>query len=91
MPKKPRGLQGLMKDELVSESLPGKTILEFCGDNRLLIEKHKGVYEYGLEEVQVGVSFGKVVVQGMDLKLACMSRLQVVITGQIYSLQLIRE
>lgn len=69
--------------ELEQEPLPGRTIIEICGDNRVLIENHRGVQSYGREEICVGTSFGRVGIRGCGLELGKMTRQQLVIRGRI--------
>ena len=60
-----------------------KTLVELYGNERVLIEEHRGILTYGDEEIRVGTSFGVAVIQGMELRLCCMSRSQLVIRGRI--------
>ena len=60
-----------------------KTLVELYGNERVLIEEHRGILAYGDEEIRVGTSFGVTVIQGMELRLCCMSRSQLVIRGRI--------
>ena len=64
-------------------------IVEIAGQNRLLIENHQGVLEYSQEKIGVKVSYGKIIVVGNELKLKQMSCDQLVIKGQVESLQLL--
>ena len=60
-----------------------KTLVELYGNERVLIEEHRGILSYGDEEIRVSTSFGVAVIQGMELRLCCMSRSQLVIRGRI--------
>ena len=60
-----------------------KTLVELYGNERVLIEEHRGILAYGDDEIRVGTSFGVAVIQGMELRLCCMSRSQLVIRGRI--------
>ena len=60
-----------------------KTLVELYGNERVLIEEHRGILSYGDEEIRVGTSFGVAVIQGLELRLCCMSRSQLVIRGRI--------
>ena len=73
------------------ETLPRQTILELCGDSRVLIENHRGVAGYGKEEILVRVPFGRVCVQGTGLRLCRMLGKQLIITGRIRAVLLQRE
>jgi len=69
--------------DLPGESLPGQVLVEITGDNRVLIEHHRGVREYSRERISVGVKYGLVQVCGNCLELRCMTKEQLVISGQI--------
>ena len=64
-------------------SLP---LLEIAGDQRLLIERHKGVLGYDKEKICIKLSFGMVLVHGCNLEITHMSRVQLVITGKIHNI-----
>ena len=69
------------------EGLRPKTLIELYGNERVLIEEHRGILAYGEEEIRVGTSFGMAVVEGLELRLCCMSRSQLVIRGRIGSVR----
>ena len=77
--------------ELPEEGLPGETLVEIMGDDRVLIEGHKGVREYSRERIGVNVKFGMVTVCGNGLTLRCMTREQLIITGKIQGISLTRR
>lgn len=77
--------------DLPGESVPGMTVVELAGDRRVLIEKHGGVTQYSCEKIGVKVRYGQVEISGCGLELACMSREQLVITGRIDSICLLRR
>ena len=64
-----------------------KTLVELYGNERVLIEEHRGILGYGEEEIRVGTSYGTAVIEGMELRLCCMSRSQLVIRGRIGSVR----
>lgn len=66
-----------------TEGLRPKTLVELYGSERVLIEEHWGIRSYGDEEIRVGASFGALVIEGLELRLCCMSRSQLVIRGRI--------
>lgn len=73
-----------MKETVGSdENLPWQPLVEICGQNRLLIEHHKGVVEYSREQIGVAVKFGQIIVAGEQLRLCQISAGQLVITGSI--------
>ena len=77
--------------ELEGENLPGSSLVEIAGNQRVLVEKHFGVKEYTRERIRVAVSFGCVDVCGRCLELCHMNREQIIITGQINGITLHRR
>ena len=75
---------------LQTEPLPGMPLIEIVGDCRVLIEHHCGVVKYDRQRIYIKVPFGVIDVCGCDLQLSQMSREQLVITGTIHSVCLIR-
>lgn len=80
----------VMGADLPGEALPGQPLVEIARDCRVLIENHSGVTAYGPCEIHVKVNFGKVFVCGRGLKLARMTKQQLVITGKIDGVSLQR-
>lgn len=76
--------------DLLTEPTPGDPLIEIVADRRVLIENHCGVTVYGGKEIRVKVSYGMVCVQGKRLELARMSKQQLVITGCLDSVSLLR-
>jgi sporulation protein YqfC len=74
--------------DLPEEYLTAQPILELCGKNRLLIEHHGGVTEYGRERICVKVSFGEYCITGIGLSLCRMQGQQLLIRGTIFSVEL---
>ena len=64
-------------------------IVELVGQSRLLIENHQGVQSYSINEIQIKVCYGCVIVTGDKLQLMEMSRVKLVICGRIDSLQIL--
>lgn len=77
--------------DLDKESLPGLPLVEIVGEHRVLIENHCGVNAYGPEEILVSVEKGNITVYGNSLELACMTRNQLIITGNIDGVRLCRR
>ncbi len=77
--------------DLQGEAFPGQPLVEVYGDRRVLIEHHGGVTEYGREKIQVKVRYGALCICGGCLELARMTAEQLVITGRIDSVTLIRR
>lgn len=77
--------------DLPGEPLPGVPVVELAGDRRVLIERHGGVTQYSRERICVKVRYGQVLVCGCDLELTRMTREQLVISGRINGIQLLRR
>lgn len=77
--------------ELEGEPLPGRSLIEIAGEDRILVENHLGVCEYSRERIGVNLKFGRAEVCGEGLELACMTREQLVITGCIHGVSLHRR
>ena len=65
-----------------------RTLVEIYGQERLLVEHHRGIVSYGNECIRIKATFGELVVEGADLRLCCMSRSQLVIRGRLLCLRL---
>lgn len=69
-------------------SLPGISLVEICGQNRILIENHHGIAAYDEQKIQIKVSYGEIAVLGQNLKLRNMRKERLVITGKICCINL---
>ncbi len=69
--------------DLPGEPMPGQPVVELVGTDRVLIEHHGGVTEYGCDRIRVKVAYGAVCVCGNGLELKRMTREQLVIGGKI--------
>ena len=77
--------------ELMNEVLPGQTVVEVVGEERVLIEGHEGVSGYSDCEICVKVEYGIVKIRGCNLKLTVMSKDKLVASGEVQCIQLIRR
>lgn len=85
-------LDRLMEElDLPGESIPGQSLIEIAGDRRVLVENHCGVTEYGRERILIRVKFGELRVCGCDLEMIRMTRQQLIITGKIDGVNLVRR
>lgn len=75
---------------LEEEPTPVQSVVELLGDNRVLIENHKGVKQYSAEMIQIGVSFGCIAVFGCNLRLRLMTAEKLVIMGQIRKIEVLQ-
>ena len=77
--------------DLPDEVFPGQPLIEIVGNQRVLIEHHRGVREYGREQICVKVAYGLVQICGSCLHLRCMTKQQLIISGCIQSVTLHRR
>lgn len=72
--------------DLPRDAVAGAPRIELLGDRELRMQYHKGILAYGAEEIHI--SGGKIVVRvkGTDLELKSMNPTELLITGQIMSL-----
>lgn len=76
--------------DLEDEPLPGLPLVEIAGDQRVLVENHFGVMEYSDTAVGIRVKFGKILVCGSQLCLSRMTKGQLIISGCIECVRVIR-
>ena len=69
----------------------GMSLIEIAGDKRVLIEHHRGVTQYTREQICVKVKYGHVRIDGCGLELSRMSKEQLIISGRIDSIVLLRR
>lgn len=69
--------------DLPGESFPGTAVVELLGDRRVLIEGHIGITGYGSTEISVRMRYGQLKICGTNLEVVTMSKEQLVITGSI--------
>lgn len=70
------------------DSFSPRTLVELLGQQRILVEHHRGIRGYGSEEIRVGATFGTLLIRGENLRLCCMSREQLFISGKITGIAL---
>lgn len=73
------------------EELPLEPIVELAGDRRVLIENHRGVFQYTRETIGVKMRYGSLTVCGCGLTLCQMTRERLVISGRIDGVTLTRR
>ena len=78
----------IMATDLGTEPSPKLPLVEIAGNRRVLIENHRGVSQYGSNEICVNVDYGCVYICGQKLDLLCMSKEQLIVTGVIESVRL---
>lgn len=77
--------------DLPGEGAPGQTLVEIVGENRVLVENHRGITEYGTDRIRIQVKYGSLCICGEGLEMKRMSRNQLIITGRIEVVNLIRR
>lgn len=77
--------------DLSCEPVPGMPLLELAGDNRVLIEHHRGIREYTPCRIRICVNYGMVCVSGCNLELMQMTREKLIISGKIDGIAIIRR
>lgn len=87
MPKEQRIVNQLAEGlNSVGNVLPGQPIIEILGAERVLIENHLGIREYGREKIAVTAKFGLIIISGDHMELRQMTKEQLVISGKINSI-----
>ena len=81
----------LDQSPLEPEAIPGRSIVEIAGDNRILVENHLGVAAYGRDQILVNVAFGTICICGCSLELMHMTKDLLIIYGRIDSVRLQRR
>ena len=69
--------------DLNGEPIPGLPLIEMIGNQRVLIEYHRGIVAYSQEEICVQLAVGTLVIQGAGLCVCQMTKEQLVISGMI--------
>lgn len=72
----------------LSDALPGMPLVEIIGNNRVLVENHKGVSAYCTDRILIKVAHGQICICGSCMKIAYMSRQRLVITGKVETVSL---
>lgn len=72
--------------ELPGDAVAGLPRIELLGDRELRMSYHKGILAYGTEEIHISGGKMLVRVRGSGLELKSMNPAELLITGQILSL-----
>lgn len=75
---------------LEEETIPGQSVVELLGDNRVLVENHRRIIEYDLTRICLQLNFGTIVIVGCNLRLRAMTGRKLLITGKIQQIELCR-
>jgi sporulation protein YqfC len=86
--KKPGPVRrGLEIFDLPAEVVAGVPKLTVTGCRRVLVENHKGITEYGRELIEISGGRVKVRVHGEGLELVAMNHTELLIAGQIFTVE----
>jgi sporulation protein YqfC len=58
-------------------------VLHLTGSERLLMENHRGLLEYGRGKIRIASTAGVVEIEGQDLAIKSVGRDEVLVTGNI--------
>ena len=82
-------------DRVVDQfDLPGEVLgdlprVTLLGGRRVLVENHKGLLDYGTEEIRIAGKRLTVLVAGDGLKLCAMNPRALLITGDVFRVELV--
>ena len=75
--------------DLPADAVAGLPKLTITGKARVVIENHKGLLEYGEHMIEVNGGRVRIRINGTELELRAMNQDDLVITGQISSVEFI--
>ncbi len=73
--------------DLPPEAVAGVPKVTLTGSRRALIENHRGLWEYSRECVEINGGRIRVRLQGQDLELRAMNACDILVTGDIFSVE----
>ena len=73
---------------LPANVIAGLPLLELTGDRQLRVEGHRGILAYDAREIHIGGGKITIRVRGLGLELKVMNRQELLITGQIFGVEL---
>lgn len=74
--------------DLPEDSLGGVARITITGKSSLMVENHKGLVEYSPEHIIVSGGKSNIGIRGSGLELEAMNRQELLISGQILSLDM---
>lgn len=73
---------------LPADAVAGLPLIELIGDRQLRVENHRGILAYDPREIHIGGGRVAIRVRGLELELKVMNRGELLITGQIFAVEL---
>lgn len=73
--------------DLPIETLPGFPKLTVTGCRQVMIENHKGIFEYERDRIEINGGRVRVRILGDGLDLIAMNKSELLISGQIFSVE----
>ena len=73
---------------LPADAVAGLPLVELIGDRQVRVENHRGILAYDRREIHIGGGRVTVRVRGLELELRMMDREELLITGQIFAVEL---
>lgn len=73
---------------LPADVVAGMPLIELVGDHRLRVERHRGILAYDPREIHIGGGRLTIRVKGLDMELKVMNRGELLIEGQVLSVEL---
>lgn len=71
--------------ELPAEAVVGAAKLTVTDGRRILVENHRGLLEYGAEQIRVSTGRGQIILRGSGLTLGAMNGSELLIRGRLQS------
>lgn len=73
---------------LPADAVVGLPLLVLTGDKELRVECHRGILAYDPQEIHIGGGKVTIRVRGLGMELKVMNRSELLITGQIFAVEL---
>ena len=73
---------------LPADAVAGLPLLALTGDRQLRVEGHRGILAYDPREIHIGGGKVTIRVRGLGMELKVMNRSELLITGQIFAVEL---
>lgn len=73
---------------LPADAVAGMPLIELIGDRRIRVERHRGILAYDPGEIHIGGGRVTIRVRGVDMELKVMNRTELLVEGQIFSVEL---